>query len=97
MEVENRERLRQARTGFGVMDVESLDKEHNNDLHVREQEMLVQADELARRRTGLQQQLEGLTGRQYPLPETYWNAEVAVEVADMPTVGLDIHIDYPGS
>ncbi len=85
MEAQNRERLRQVRSnewtlcgakgfeGEGGSPVSS--SEEDRELEEREREMAVQAEELTRRRVMLQSQLEGLTGREYPLPEMYGRAE----------------------
>lgn len=81
MEAQNYERLRQARgnewqaydgTGMGF---ESPLDDSPNEATVRDEQMVAQAGELTRKRVELQVQLEGLTGREYPLPETYWGAE----------------------
>ena len=79
MEVQNRERLRQARTNewisLGGEEESPVDEDAVLEGREREMEMEVQAEELARRRRDLQVQLEDLTGRDYPLPETYIKTE----------------------
>ena len=73
MEVQNRERLRQARTNewvaYGVDESSPIDEDEL--LRAREKEMAVQAEELTRKRLELQEKLEEVTGRDYPLPDTY--------------------------
>jgi hypothetical protein len=74
MEAQNRERLRQARGSECICyeaDVNPIDQHP----HLRDYEMVLQASELRQRRLELQEQLEELTGRLYPMPEAYAQAK----------------------
>lgn len=79
MEVQNKERLEQARSqewiAYEATPMSSPDDEEGGALRIREREMAVQAGELARKRGELQVELEGLTGKRYPLPKTYLQLE----------------------
>jgi hypothetical protein len=73
MEAQNRERLRQARGSECICyeaDINPIDQHP----HIRDYQMAMQANELRQKRTELQRELELLTGRQYPMPETYSQA-----------------------
>jgi hypothetical protein len=75
MEAQNHERLRKARHSEWAALAQSPVEQEEGELLVRDRQMEVQAGELAKLRMELQEQLEGLTGREYPLPETYLREE----------------------
>lgn len=90
LETRNRERLRQARGSECTCHEPALNPIDQHP-HLRDYQMVIQAQELQQRRTQLQDQLERLTGRAYPVPDIYAQARDG----PMQICGVSVQVAFP--